>query len=102
MPTAPLLWDAQSYRKDHPDCEPRVIDPVHLDYLGILMEVRIRSNGEYFKVRIDEIEGDKIIGKVITEVYPLMSQPFKQYDEIEFRKENVIDVFDIPKVGIIL
>jgi len=102
MPLQPSLWNAQEYRKEHPDSGPRIIDPVLLPNLQELMEVKIRSNGEYFKVRVDQLDDNKIIGTVVTEVYPEMPQPFKQYDVIEFYTENIVDIVDIPKVGIIL
>ena len=58
------------------------------------MEVSVRSKGETFKVQIEEVNDQELIGKVLqTEFY--FEQPFGFLDLIRFEKKNVIDIFTI-------
>ena len=58
------------------------------------MEVSVRSNGETFKVKIEEVNDQELVGKVLqSEFY--FDQPFGFLDFIRFEKKNVIDIFTI-------
>jgi len=62
------------------------------------MEVRLRR-GEYIRVKIEEVNGEILIGKVLTETINL-EQPFGYLDWIQFEKKNVVDIYDIDRWGI--
>lgn len=63
------------------------------------MEVRLRR-GEYIRVKIEEVDGQILIGKVLTETLNL-DQPFEYLDWIQFEKKNVIDIYDIDRWGVL-
>ena len=63
------------------------------------MEVRVRR-GEYIRIKIEEVNGDILIGKVITEHLNL-DQPFGHLDWVQFEKKNVIDIYDIDRWGVL-
>ena len=63
------------------------------------MEVRLRR-GEYIRVKIEKVEDNILIGKVLTQNLNL-NQPFKYLDWIQFDKKNVIDIYDIDRWGVI-
>ena len=56
------------------------------------MEVLLRSNGEDFRVKVEEIDGDEIVGKVLRENFSF-DQPFQFLDLIKFERRNVIDIY---------
>ena len=84
------LLDVTELKEDYPDfnslayCETIKIE---LDY-----EVKLRSNGEDFRVKVEEINGDQLVGKVLREHF-FFDQPFQFLDEINFERRNVIDVY---------
>lgn len=62
------------------------------------MEVLVRR-GQYVRIRVDQVNNDMIIGKVLTtSTWP---QPFEQYDFVQFEKKNVIDIYDIDRWGVL-
>lgn len=63
------------------------------------MEVRLRR-GEYIRVKIEEVNDQILIGKVLTEGLYL-EHPFKYLDWIQFYKKNVIDIYDIDRWGVL-
>jgi len=66
------------------------------------MEVSIRHNQEYFRIRIEELATDTIIiGTVLTsEQYIYFEQPFTELDLVQFERKNVFDVYDIDRWGV--
>ena len=84
------LLDVTELKEYYPDfnslayCETIKIE---LDY-----EVKLRSNGEDFRVKVEEINGDQLVGKVLREHF-FFDQPFQFLDEINFERRNVIDVY---------
>jgi len=86
----PTLLDVTKLKEDYPDfksikyCETVKIE---LDY-----EVKLRNNGEDFRVKVEEINGNQMIGKVLRETFSF-DQPFTFLDEINFERRNVIDVY---------
>ena len=62
------------------------------------MEVRVRR-GEYIRIKIEEVNDQILIGKVITEL--ASPQPFKYLDWVQFYKKNVIDIYDIDRWGVL-
>lgn len=63
------------------------------------MEVRLRR-GEYIRVKIEEVNGQILVGKVLTQTLNL-DQPFEYLDWIQFEKKNVIDIYDIDRWGVL-
>jgi len=63
------------------------------------MEVRVRR-GEYIRIKIEEVNDQILVGKVITESFNL-SQPFVHLDWVQFYKKNVIDIYDIDRWGVL-
>jgi len=62
------------------------------------MEVLVRR-GQYVRIRVDDVNGETIIGKVLTSsTWP---QPFEQFDYVQFEKKNVIDIYDIDRWGVL-
>lgn len=62
------------------------------------MEVLVRR-GQYVRIRVDQVNDNIIIGKVLTtSTWP---QPFEQYDFVRFEKKNVIDIYDIDRWGVL-
>lgn len=49
---------------------------------------RLKSNGEYFWVKVDEVDG--FVGIVLDE--PVFPQQFKQGDKIYFEDFNIYDI----------
>jgi len=62
------------------------------------MEVRVRR-GEYVRIKIEEVNDQVLIGKVLTQ--PVSNQPFEYLDWVQFYKKNVIDIYDIDRWGVI-
>ena len=85
----PTLLDATALKEEYPTfnsiayCETVKIE---LD-----MEVLLRNNGEDFRVKVEEINGDQMVGKVLRECF-YFDQPFGFLDMINFERRNVIDV----------
>lgn len=65
------------------------------------MEVRVRSIGEYITIKIEDVDGDILIGKVLTKNFSF-DQPFNYLDFVKFNKNNVIDIYDIHGWGTLL
>ena len=62
------------------------------------MEVLVRR-GQYVRLKVEEVNDEIIIGKVLTtSTWP---QPFEQYDYVQFEKKNVIDIYDIDRWGVL-
>ena len=86
----PTLLDVTELKEDFPDfnaiqyCQTAKIE---LDY-----EVKLRNNGEDFRVKVEEINGDQMVGKVLREHFSF-EQPFAFLDEINFERRNVIDIY---------
>jgi hypothetical protein len=86
----PTLVDVTQLKEEYPDfnsiayCETIKIE---LDY-----EVKLRNNGEDFRVKVEEINGDQMVGKVLREHF-YFDQPFEFLDWINFERRNVIDVY---------
>ena len=65
------------------DCQREKIQPE--------MEVLLRSNGEDFYVKVEEVHEDYLIGKVLRNDF-YFQQPFDYLDLIQFKRKNVIDI----------
>ena len=63
------------------------------------MEVRVRR-GEYIRIKIEEVNEQVLIGKIITTSFSL-EQPFKFLDYVQFEKKNLIDIYDINRWGVL-
>ena len=77
------------------------IDVRETKKLEVGMEVKIRRMGENFRVRVDEIDGDTLIGKIIGGTF-YFKQPFQKGDIIQFKKLNVINIYDIKRWGALI
>jgi hypothetical protein len=64
------------------------------------MEVLVRRSGEDFRIKIEEVSGEILIGKVLTEEF-YFPQPFQNGDWIQFEKKNVINIYDIDRWGVL-
>jgi len=62
------------------------------------MEVRVRQ-GEYIRIKIEEVNDQVLIGKVISQL--ASPQSFKYLDWVQFYKKNVIDIYDIDRWGVL-
>lgn len=86
----PTLLDVNEFKGNYPHfnaikyCE---TVKIKLDY-----EVKLRNNGEDFRVKVEEINGDQMVGKVLREHFDF-DQPFQFLDMINFERKNVIDVY---------
>ncbi len=65
--------------------------------LGLDMEVLLRSNGEDFRAKVEEINGEEVVAKVLREEF-FFPQPFGFLDWIRFEKKNIIDIYVIDGV----
>lgn len=79
----PALQEQYPTFKSVDDCQRAKIQPE--------MEVTLRSNGEDFTVKVEEVTDTYLIGKVLTEQF-YFDQPFQQLDFIQFERKNVIDI----------
>ena len=79
----PELQEVYPDFKSVDDCQRAKIQPE--------MEVTLRSNGENFIVKVEEVTDTYLVGKVLTESF-YFPQPFQQLDMIQFERKNVIDI----------
>jgi len=93
-----LLLDVPEFQKNYPDF--KAITDKDREQIAVDMEVKIRRIGEDFRVKIEEVNGEILIGKVLTKHF-YFSQPFQEGDFIQFEKKNVIDVYDINRWGVL-
>lgn len=63
------------------------------------MEVRVRR-GEYIRIKIEEVNGVILIGKVLIQDLN-WEHPFDCLDYVQFYKKNVIDIYDIDRWGVL-
>lgn len=92
---ATTLLDVTALQEDYPDFVS--VNDCDRDKIGLDMEVLLRSNGEDFRAKVEEINGDEIVGKVLREEF-YFPQPFEFLDLIRFEKKNVIDIYVINGV----
>ncbi|MFW9871489.1 MAG: hypothetical protein ACFFG0_00095 [Candidatus Thorarchaeota archaeon] len=93
-----LLLDVPAFQESWPDF--KAVDDYDRDKIEVDMEVRLRRAGEYFKVKITGINGENLVGIVLTEQF-YFTHPFKTGDYIKFQKKNVIDIYDINRQGVL-
>ena len=86
----PTLLDVTKLQEDYPDF--KAIAQCETVKIKLDMEVLLRNNGEDFRVKVEEINGDQMVGKVLREYFH-SDQPFEYLDEINFERRNVIDVY---------
>lgn len=91
--------DPESLKEKYPTFI--TVDDCQRENLEVGMEVKLRRNGENFRVRIDEIQGDVLTGKVLSGTF-YFSQPFVVEDIIQFKRSNVINIYDINRWGVLL
>lgn len=91
------LLEVQEFKQDWPEF--KAIEPHKLDSLEEGMEVKLRRFGEYFRVRVESIKDDTITGIVLTETF-YFEQPFMKGDLIQFKKNNIINIYDITRWGV--
>jgi len=92
---ATTLLDVVAFQEKYPDF--RAVTNCDREKVGLEMEVLLRNNGEYFRARVDEINGNIIVGKVLREDF-YFKQPFKYQDMIRFEKKNIINIYVINGV----
>lgn len=85
----PTLLDAVKLKEKYPIFN--TITYCQSIKIEVDMEVTLRNNGEDFRVKVEEINGDQMVGKVLTESFCL-DQPFEFLDMINFERRNVIDI----------
>lgn len=76
-----------------------VVDEFLLQYLEPDMEVTIRHNQEYIRLKIESINDNTLTGKVLNKIL-YFTHPFKHGDIIQFSKKNVIYIHDITRLGV--
>ena len=86
----PTLLDVPELQEDYPDF--KAIAQCETVKIELDMEVLLRNNGEDFRVKVEEINGDQMVGKVLREHF-YSDQPFEFLDMINFERRNVIDVY---------
>jgi hypothetical protein len=89
------LLDVVKLQEDYPDFV--AVTDCDRAKLGLDMEVRLRSNGEYFRAKVEEIDGETVVGKVLREQFSF-PQPFEYLDWIRFERKNIIDIYVINGV----
>lgn len=89
--------DVPEFKKDWPDF--KSVDECQRGKIQIDMEVTLRRVGEDIRVKIEDIQGDNIIGRVLTEAF-YFDHPFQQGDFIQFKRKNIIDIYDINRWGV--
>lgn len=89
--------DVDSFLQVNPDY--KAISRSELDKLEVGMEVRVQHNGEYLRIRIDEIDGNNLTGTVVTKLF-YQHHSFVYLDQISFEKKNIIDIYDINRWGV--
>lgn len=92
------LLDVPTFQEEWPEF--KAVDNCTREKLQVDMEVRVRRSGEYFRVKIESIDREVLVGKVLTEKF-YFDQPFKAGDFIQFYKKNVIDIYDIDRWGVL-
>lgn len=92
---ATTLLDVSQLQEDYPDFVS--VNNCDRDKIRPEMEAKLRSNGEDFRVRVEEVNDDEIIGTVLREEF-YFDQPFGFLDMIRFEKKNVIDIYVINGV----
>jgi hypothetical protein len=91
------LLKVQEFKEIWPDF--KAIEPHKLDSLEEGMEVKLRWSGEYFRVRVESIKNDTITGIVLPKKF-YFRPPFGSGDLIQFKKDNIIDIYDITRWGV--
>jgi len=86
----PTLLNVVVMKEMNPDF--KAIDYCETAKIELDYEVKLRNNGEDFRVKVEEINGNQMIGKVLRETFSF-DQPFTFLDEINFERRNVIDVY---------
>lgn len=89
------LLDVPALQEDYPDF--KAVSDCDREKLGLEMEVLLRSNGEDFIAKVEEINDQIVVGKVLKEVF-YRAQPFGFMDFIRFEKKNIIDIYVINGV----
>ena len=84
------LLDVNELKENYPNF--RSVSECDILKIELDMEVLLRSNGEDFTVKVEEINEDELIGKVLREDFTF-NQPFKFLDLIKFKRKNVIDIY---------
>lgn len=93
-----LLLDVPEFQKNWPEF--KAIDNCAREKIVPDMEVKLRRIGEHFRVKIEEVNGEILIGKVLTKEF-YFTQLFQEGDLIQFEKKNVIDICDINRWGVL-
>jgi len=84
------LLDVDELKERYPDF--KSVSECDTLKIELDMEVLLRSNGEDFRVKVEEIDGDELVGKVLRENFSF-DQPFNYLDMIKFERRNVIDIY---------
>jgi len=86
----PTLLNVVAMKEMNPDF--KAIDYCETAKIELDYEVLLRNHGEDFRVKVEEINGDQMVGKVLRDHFDF-NQPFQFLDEINFERKNVIDVY---------
>jgi len=86
----PTLLDVPEMQEQYPDF--KAVSECETAKIELDMEVLLRNNGEDFRVKVEEINGDQMVGKVLREEF-YFDQPFQFLDMINFERRNVIDIY---------
>jgi hypothetical protein len=93
-----LLLNVPAFQENWPEF--KAVDNCAREKIIPDMEVKLRRIGEDFRVKVEEVNGETLIGKVLTEEF-YFTQPFSAGDLIQFEKKNVIDIYDIDRWGVL-
>ena len=83
--------DAQSKHNEHPDTF-WVPSQKELDEIVESQYVKICENHERFWVKITEVDGEKLIGRVDNDL--VNEHSFKCDDLVEFEKRNIMNILN--------
>jgi len=81
--------DAQQMHKDNPDTF-WAPNQEELDALRPGQYVKICENRERFWVELEEVDGEKLVGRIDNDL--VMEHSFKYNDIIKFEKKNVMGI----------
>lgn len=84
------LLDVYKLKENYPEF--KSVSECDTSKIELDMEVLLRNNGEDFIVKVEEINGDELLGKVLRETFSF-DQPFNYLDIIKFKRRNVIDIY---------
>jgi len=90
--------DIPSFKEEWPEF--KAVDKCDREKISPDMEVLVRRSGEDIVIRIESVNDQVLVGKVLTKKF-YFEQPFQTGDFVQFFKKNVINIYDIERTGVL-